>query len=159
MKFEIVHMEDLSGEAAKIYSVVLEGDSVSMLEHFIKDNSSHGNEIREMIAKLYLMGHKFGCKSHYFKDKEGNPGDGMVALRYGQMRLYCLRFDNTCIFVGGGGYKPPGIAAYEDDEVLNSVAGQMKRICASINKAIVAKDLIVKPGGDLEITDFIDLEI
>lgn len=32
-------------------------------------------------------------------------------------------------------------------------------ICASINKAIVAKDLIVKPGGDLEITDFIDLEI
>lgn len=30
MKFEIVHMEDLSGEAAKIYSVVLEGDSVSM---------------------------------------------------------------------------------------------------------------------------------
>lgn len=75
------------------------------------------------------------------------------------LRLYCLRFDNTCIFVGSGGYKPPGIAAYQDDPLLNSKAQQMKAIAACINKAIKEKELIILNDGSLKILDFINLEI
>ena len=159
MQFEIVQMEDLSGDAAKIYSVILEGEESSLLEQFVLDNLDYKREIQEMIKRLSLMGQKYGCKPHYFKEGEGSPGDGMVALRYKQMRLYCLRFDNTCIFVGGGGYKPPDIAAYQENDALNSVAQQMRLICASINNAIIEKDLTVLPDGNLEMTDFINLEI
>lgn len=159
MQFEIVQMEDLSGDAAKVYSVMLEGEEYSLLEQFVLDNGAHKKEIQEMFKHLSLMGHRYGCKPHYFKEGEGSPGDGMVALRFKQMRLYCLRFDNTCIFVGGGGYKPPGIAAYQENDALNRVAQQMRLICASINNAIIEKDLIILQDGSLEMTDFINLEI
>ena len=159
MQFELIQMEDLSGDAAKIYSVILEGDSLSLLEHFVLDNPEYVMDIRTILDKIRFMGQANGCKAHFFKDKEGRPGDGMVALRYKQMRLYCLRYDNACVFIGPGGYKPPGIAAYQEDEALNQAAQLMKRICASINKAIVEKDLIIFPDGSVEMSDYINLEI
>ena len=159
MQFEIVQIEDLSGEAAKIYSVALEKDELSLLDHFVRDNLDHAAEVRRMIRKLSIMGHETGCRAEYFKPNEGAPGDGMVAFRYRQMRLYCLRFDNTCIFVGSGGYKPPGIAAYQEDESLNGKAQQMRNICASINRAIREKDLRISSDGNIEISSFIRLEI
>lgn len=159
MLFEMVQMEDLSGEAAKIYSVVLEGDELSLLEHFVLDNSEHASDVDIMIKKLFKMGHEVGCRPQFFKANEGAPGDGMVAMRQRHMRLYCLRYDNTCIFVGSGGYKPPGIAAYQDNEVLNNQAQQMRRICASINKAIIEKDLKIHQNGDIEMINWLNLEI
>ena len=159
MKFEIVQMEGLSGRAAKIYSIQLEGDGMPLLEHFVNDNQEHYSDVVAIIRSLSQMGHVKGCKAHYFKDKEGAPGDGMVAFRYKQLRLYCLRYDNTCIFIGSGGYKPPGIAAYQEVAELNKIAQQMRRICASINKAIIEKDLKVKYDGTLEMTNYIDLRI
>ena len=83
----------------------------------------------------------------------------MVALWYKQIRLYCLRYDNTCIFIGSGGYKPPNIKAYQEEPALNSKAQEMKKIAASINKAIKEKDLKVREDGTLYISDFIELEI
>ena len=70
-----------------------------------------------------------------------------------------LPFSNTCIFIGSGGYKPPDISAYQEDPLLNSKAEQMKAIAASINKAIIEKDLKVKEDGTLELSEFINLEI
>lgn len=159
MQFEIVQMEDLSGETAKIYSVILEGEEESLLERFVLDNPDRADDVKVILERLKAMGKTQGCKAYYFKGHEGAPGDGMVALRYKQMRLYCLRYDNTCIFVGSGEYKPPGVAAYQEDPLLNGKAQQMKRICASINKAIVGKDLIVGMDGTIEMTDYIDLSI
>jgi hypothetical protein len=61
--------------------------------------------------------------------------------------------------LGDGGYKSPEISAYQEDEVLNSKAQQMKRIAACINKAIMNKDLIIEEDGKITTTDFIELEI
>lgn len=94
-----------------------------------------------------------------FKENEGAPGDGVVALWYKRMRLYCLRFDNTCIFVGSGGYKPPNISAYQENPSLNAKAQQMRALAASVNKAIIEKDLKVLEDGTLVKSDFLNLEI
>ena len=75
------------------------------------------------------------------------------------MRLYCLRIGSACIILGDGGYKPPEISAYQEDEVLNSKAQQMRKIAACINKAIMNKDLIIEEDGKITTTDFIELEI
>jgi hypothetical protein len=73
--------------------------------------------------------------------------------------LYCLRYDNTCIFIGSGGYKPPDIRAYQEDPALNAKVSQMKDIAAVINSAIIDKDLIIKDDGSIEQSEFINLEI
>lgn len=54
MQFEIVQMEDLSGDAAKVYSVMLEGEEYSLLEQFVLDNGAHKKEIQEMFKHLSL---------------------------------------------------------------------------------------------------------
>ena len=159
MKFDIINIEEFSGQQAQIYSIMYEDDNMTLLDHFFEDNKEYQEEIEEIARKLIVMGKDSGCKPTFFKPNEGSPGDGMVALWYKQIRLYCLRYDNTCIFIGSGGYKPPNIKAYQEEPALNSKAQEMKKIAASINKAIKEKDLKVREDGTLYISDFIELEI
>lgn len=159
MKFDIVNIEEFSGGMAQIYSVMFEGDDMTLMDHFFDDNAQYDEELRWMATKLEAMGNDTGCRFQFFKEHEGAPGDGVVAFWYKRMRLYCLRIDSACIILGDGGYKPPDISAYQEDEMLNSKAQQMKKLAACINKAIVDKDLIVGEDGDITTTDFIQLEI
>lgn len=160
MRFNIVNIEEFSGPKAKIYSIMYEGDGEALIDRFFDDNiTNHREELKEIGVKLYLMGNEFGCKANFFKPNEGAPGDGVVALRYKQMRLYCLRYDNSCIFIGSGGYKPPSIRAYQEDTFLNAKAEEMKKIAACINQAIKDKDLKIKEDGTLETSEFIEFEI
>ncbi len=160
MKFDIVNIEEFSGPKAKIYSIMYEDDDSTLMDHFFDDNmEEHQAELEEMASKLYVMGNDTGCRAHLFKLNEGSPGDGVVALSCKRMRLYCLRFDNTCIFIGSGGYKPPDIHAYQEDPLLDSKAQEMKEIAACINNAIREKELKVRDDGTLELSDSIELEI
>ena len=159
MKFDIVDLNEFSGRAAKIYSILPEKDALTLLDHFFDDNKDYYLELKEIAAKLITMGKYTGCRPQFFKEYEGAPGDGVVALYYKQMRLYCLRYDRSCIFVGSGGVKPPGIAAYQDYPPLDAKATEMKKIAASINKAIKEKDLMIQDDGTLIKTDYLELEI
>lgn len=160
MKFDIINIEEFSGRRAQIYSIMYEDDDMTLMDHFFEDNETgHQEDLEEIAAKLQVMGNYTGCRAHLFKPYEGAPGDGVVALRHNRMRLYCLRFDNTCIFIGSGGYKPPEISSYQDDDFLNSKAEEMRKIAACINKAIEEKDLRVEDDGSLSISDYIELEI
>lgn len=157
MKFDIADIEEFSGSMAKIYSIMLDGDDETLLDDFFEENKQYEEELKEIAAKLKTMGNSTGCRIQYFKENEGAPGDGVVALSYKRIRLYCLRFDSTCIFIGSGGYKPPNISAYQEDASLNSKAQQMKKIAASINKAIIEKDLIINDDGSIQESGFINL--
>jgi len=159
MLFDIVEIEDLSGPCAKIYSIAFKGDDLTLLDHFIEDNKDYETELEEIIARLHTMGNVTGCKALFFREHEGAAGDGLVALRVRQMRLYCLRYDDTCIFVGSGGYKPPFIRAYQDDKELSEKASQMRKIAASINKAIVSRDIRIDDAGAIELTEDLELTI
>ena len=70
------------------------------------------------------------------------------------MRLYCLYFDNTAVFFGSGGFKPPLIRAYQEDDALNEKAQQMRQIAKMINEAIKNKDIEIKDDGSLIINDW-----
>lgn len=160
MHFDIVNIEEFSGPKAQIYSIMYEGDDMTLMDHFFEDHiETHPDDLEEMALKLHVMGNDTGCRAHFFKPNEGAPGDGVVAFRYNRMRLYCLRFDNTCIFIGSGGYKPPDVKAYQEDALLNSKAQEMRRIAACINSALKEKDLKVMDDGTLDISDHIELKI
>lgn len=111
-----------------------------------------------MAKKLESMGHDTGCRIQFFKEFEGAPGDGVVAFWYKRMRLYCLRIGSACIILGDGGYKPPEISAYQENELLNSKAQQMRKLAACINKAIIDRNLKVGEDGTITTTDFIELD-
>lgn len=162
MEFDIVKIEEFSGRKAQIYSIMYKDDKdeLTLMDHFFNDNiAEHRAELEEMASKLYVMGNDTGCRAQFFKLNEGAAGDGVAALSYERMRLYCLRYDNTCIFIGSGGYKPPNIRAYQEDFYLNSKAQEMKKIAACINRAIKEKDLKIRDDGTLDISEFIELEI
>jgi hypothetical protein len=146
MNFDIEEIEELSGDAASIYSVTIEGEEKTLLEQFFEENAEYGTELNEIADKLSVMGQETGCRWDYFKHNEGNPGDGVAVLKAGRLRLYCLYVDSTIVCFGSGGYKGPEIRAYQEDAVLNRKVEQMKTIAKRINKAIVEKDIEIKDG-------------
>lgn len=159
MKFELINIEEFSGGMAKIYSVMFENDDMTLMDHFFENNAQYSDEISEMAKKLISMGNDTGCRIQFFKENEGKPGDGVVALWYKRMRVYCLRIGSACIILGDGGYKPTKISAYQEDEELNKRAQQMIKIAACINKAIKEKDIKVEDDGTITVSEFAELEI
>ena len=150
MDFKIQEMADLSGEKAKIYSVVLEGDDQTLLEHFFEDNQCYGEDLRKVLDKIRTMANSTGCRREFFKEGEGKLGDGMVALNYtGLLRLYGIYFHNAVVLFGSGGIKPPNVISWEDSPELRFHAELMEDIAAEINKMISEKELKVLPDGTL----------
>ena len=146
MNFVIEEIKELSGDAASIYSVMIEGEEMTLLEQFFDENAEYEEELQEILNKLYVMGRETGCRWDNFTHNEGSPGDGVSVLKSGRLRLYCLYVDSTIVCFGSGGYKSPNIRAYQEDAELNSKVEQMKAIAKRINKAIVDKDIEIKEG-------------
>ena len=146
MNFDIEEIKELSGNAASIYSVTLEGEETTLLEQFFEENAEYEEELKDILNKLYVMGQETGCRWDNFTHNEGSPGDGVSVLKSGRLRLYCLYVDSTIVCFGSGGYKSLKIRAYQEDAELNSKVEQMKAIAKRINKAIVDKDIEIKEG-------------
>ena len=153
MEFEIVELTELSGPQAKIYSIVLKGESDTLFNNFIQQYvTTHRSEVKDILARLRTMGKKMGAREYYFKQHEGIPGDGVCAL-YDipgkKLRLYCIRFGGIAIVLGGGGEKKKNIRAYQEDPILNRQAQIMKYVSQEIMKAQREKDIKLTASGEL----------
>lgn len=151
MKFEIVEVDELSGPAAKIYSVVLEGEDGTLFDNFLQQYSeTHPSEVVEIVDRLRVIGKREGARERYFKLNEGKPGDGVCAL-YDipgrKLRLYCIRFGCVAIVLGSGGAK--NVRAYQKDTILNRQAEIMKYVSQEIMKAQREKDIKLTANGEL----------
>ena len=118
------------------------------------------------------MATKTGAAEHFFKLNEGKPGDGVCALFDSpdkKLRIYCIRFANVAIVVGGGGYKPKNITmqtnnegtevvggggykpknirAYQESSSLKKEAETVVRISRIISEAIKNKDIHLDDNG------------
>jgi len=150
VEFEIVEIDELSGDRAHIYSVVLDGDEQNLFWAFLREiQTIKPAEAEVILTQIYMMGHETGCRRGFFKLHEGKPGDGVAAISVGEVRLYCLYFDNTAIFLGSGGVKPIGVRAYQELPVLNAKVELMEQIAAKINQMIKDKELKVLTNGEL----------
>jgi len=52
-----------------------------------------------------------------------------------------LYFDNTAVFLGSGGFKPPEIRAYQEDEKLNAKAKELQK---QLTKQSKTRTLLLK---------------
>jgi hypothetical protein len=145
VNFEIVKLTDFSGEGATIYSVVLENDEVTLLDHFIEENENHfPAEVKDIVKRIRTIGGTTGARSHFFKENEGIPGDGVCALYDhpdSNLRLYCIRYGSCAVILGGGGPKPKMIKALQEDEKLTEENYLMREVSQKIMDAMKERDI------------------
>ena len=143
MELEIVKIKQLSGKKTQIYSVILNQEDQSVFEQFLQNNySEYPTEIEDIVSKLKIMATKTGAAEHFFKLNEGKPGDGVCALFDSpdkKLRIYCIRFANVAIIVGGGGY--------QESPALKKEAEMVIQISKIISKAIKNKDIHLNDNG------------
>lgn len=162
MNFELIKIDQLSGRKASIYTILVEGETFTLFEKFLKENQNlFKSEINDILQRLSTIANKTGARESFFKTKEGNPGDGICAL-YDQpgskLRLYCIRYGQELVILGGGGPKPKTIRALQEDANLTYQNYLLRKISKKIMEALKQKDLRFSKDfldfeGDLNIDD------
>ena len=151
MKFSLIKLNRLSKNGASIYAIQFEGEAETSLDKFIMENSdSFKSETNDIVQRLRTIGHKTGARTQFFKENEGNPGDGVCALYDNpgsHLRLYCIRFGSQLIVIGGGGHKPKTIRALQEDQKLKEENYFLRELSSLIMKRIRHKDIEFINGG------------
>ena len=65
--FEIIEIEDFTGNQAHIYSVMLTGEDCTLLEQFFNDNQQYSEELNTIAERLTVMGNNTGCRREFFR--------------------------------------------------------------------------------------------
>jgi len=145
VNFEIIEIEELSGRAATIYTVLLSGSEQTVFDNFLEENKERfKNEIKFIVNRLYEIGHRVGAREGFFKPNEGKPGDGVCALYDlpdSKLRLYCIRYGNVAIILGGGGEKPKSMRAWQESEKLSKEASRMIQVSEAITARLKSGDI------------------
>ena len=165
MKYRIVELTNFTGNAATIYSIVLNDDNKTLFDKFIEEHlNSFKNEIIFILDRLETMGNETGARNSFFKHNEGDLGDGIVAMYDmpdSKLRLYCIRYGTQIIILGGGGHKPKNIRAFQEDEKLTEHNYLLRKISKEITARIIEKRINYSPDGyelegELEFNDETD---
>ncbi len=85
MKFRLYEIE-LSGEKTKIYSPMLEGDSITLFEKFLIENDSkYPFETLDIIDRLEIAGHETGILTESFDTNSSKLREIYALLRISQV--------------------------------------------------------------------------
>lgn len=145
MKCELIKIDELSGNKASIYSVIIDEGDASLFEEFVDENeNSYLSEIKNILQRLKTIGNKTGAREQFFKINEGYPGDGVCALYDDpdkKLRLYCIRFGTMIVVLGGGGPKPKNIRAFQESEKLTEENYLLRAISKQITEMITDKEI------------------
>ena len=152
MTYQLVEIEEFTGEFSVVYSVLEEDEEDTVFDEFIdRYDNDYGDEIADILETLDNIGHRFGAREQFFKLKEGKPGDLVCALFDNpdkHLRLYCVRFGTTAIIVGGGG--PKTTQTWQEDPNLSREAKRMIQVSADILQRIKNREIQWSPdGGEL----------
>ena len=151
MKYEIVELEDLSGNQTTIYSVIWGEDELTLLEKFIESNKSiYREEVEDVINRLENIGKNTGAREGFFKMDEGKPGDGVCALYDdpdAKLRLYCIRYGRVAVILGGGGPKSKNTRTWQDSNQLKNEAEKMIAISKDITERLQTGELMWSKDG------------
>jgi hypothetical protein len=151
VNYEIVELEELSGPKATVYSIIKEGDRLTLFDHFIKEHvENYKEELKCIINRLQQMGKTTGAREQYFKCNEGKPGDGVCAL-YDEpgkeLRLYCIRYGKVAILLGSGGPKKREIMAWQHDKKLTKEAQIIIGISKNITNRLMEGEIYWSANG------------
>jgi hypothetical protein len=143
-------MEPFSGSEAKVYSIIPQGEEETLFNKFVDENKvAYKDEIKDILKRLMQIGHTTGARDSFFKhegDKEflrkfGNYVWALFDDEEKKLRLYCIRFANVAIILGGGGYKDKSVRKWQDDKKLSEEVRKVMAYAESILKQLDDGDL------------------
>lgn len=143
-------MEPFSGSEAKVYSIIPEGEEETLFNKFVDENVvAYKDEVKDILKRLMQIGHTTGARESFFKhegDKEflrkfGNYVWALYDDNEKKLRLYCIRFANVAIILGGGGYKDKSVRKWQDDKKLSEEVRKVMAYAESILKQLDDGDL------------------
>ena len=162
MNFEIVKLENLSGRKANIYSVIIDDESSSLFDKFIrKYKVDFTDEIIDIVDRIDLIANYTGAENRHLKENEGKLGDLVRALYdmpNSKLRLYCIRLGKTVVILGGGGFKSKLIRSLQQDPILTQENYLMREISERLYDKIKQRDIYWSENemeilGSLNFTD------
>ena len=151
MKFKIVQLSQFNGNKAGIYSVYLDDEQKTLFECFLRENiTAFKSEIIDINKTINAINRKTGARETFFRLDEGIPGDGVVALYdepESNLRLYCIRYGNSLVILGSGGYKPKTIRKLQDDPILKKENNFLREISILITERIKSREIRFSEDG------------
>lgn len=149
-KVELVELEEFRCGAGRVYSVAVDDADGTLYDRFLEENEQeYKEELVEIMTKLNTMSSRTGFTDTFFKLNEGRPGDGICAITdwKGKLRLYCIRFGNILLVLGGGG--PKTTRTYQEDPKLLSENLLLRSVSDAMAEAIKEKDIRIEYDGSL----------
>lgn len=146
--FRVIRVE--SGRRGTLYTVHIDGREKTEYDRFLDDEScSSSPEFMDVLQRLDNMMNRYGFQDQFFK-YEGRPTDSTRALHYnnGPLRLYCCKFGEALLIVGGGGIKTE--RTYQEQEELNDAEELMQYVDDRLMQSIMDRDTIITASGKLE---------
>ncbi|MEX2409785.1 MAG: hypothetical protein WD607_00195 [Candidatus Paceibacterota bacterium] len=144
MTISLKRLAKLSGKKVTVYSVQLD-NGTDLFDQFLNENTAeYENDVKNILQRIRAMSRKSGAQDHFFKTKEGNPGDGVCALYdtpEKHLRLYCIKMGNTVLILGGGGTKPEGIKALQEDPKLKDENYLLRDISKEITDKMISGEI------------------
>ncbi len=150
MRIELIELDEFDCSVGHIYSVAIDDSDCTLYDLFLEENDEkYRKELGNIMVKLDTMSGRTGFGDFYFKLNEGKPGDGLCAItdKKGKLRLYCIRFGNVLLVLGGGG--PKTTRTYQEDDKLYSENLQLRSISEAMAKAIKDGTLKIEDDGRL----------
>ena len=178
MKFEVVKLDDFSGNKAAIYSIIVNDEDETLFDKFLAENEEdYPEQIENLLATLNAINTRIGYDKNVLhvrsrKDKstggvtehEGRFGQGIDTLFDGpnkNLRLYLIDCGKCTIILGGGGFKSKKIKAFQEDPKLKEENYLLRRFADLFYEAIKDGDIYYSGNeleGNLEIIDYSDNE-
>ena len=144
----IIEKLDIPGEKCQILTIHYDCEELSEFDKFLADHEKeYHKKIGDIVTRFSLMKKRNGCPDVYFKDVS-TPYDNICRLsRTGKLRLYCLRFGNVAIIIGGGGVKEKEKRTYQEVKELNKIVEDLKIIYSKIEEKIKNRELVISDEG------------
>ncbi len=131
-------------EKGSLFSICLEGDSISEFEKFVqKHNESYSKDLNTILTAIKRMLKVSGFLERYFRP-EGKYKDGVCALPIdsGKLRLYCLRINDSILIAGNGGVKKA--QKYQDCDDLNGYVVTLQKLDKALKVAIKRGEVTIE---------------
>ncbi len=145
--FEIVPVFE-TGLKAQIYTFRLEGEYMSEFKKFElnPDVRSH-HDLLPLVRKINQIRDKYGCREDWFRDEsEFYQIEAIKRIYYGKgdLRLYCIRWSKSLLFMGDGGIKLPGTIRLQQNPRLLAIVNRLETIYKALIECIKYEGLTIE---------------
>jgi hypothetical protein len=134
----------------KYYTVQLAGRELTEFADFLvrmRSEPKNERDLKELMAQISQMGHKFEAHLRYFRDERDvvHRGEAMAmptpAFSRSRMRLYCQVLSPKVVILFNGDVKSKGINAAQDCPKVSTHFHMANRLTKAIQRAM-DEDLI-----------------